>query len=103
MVRAEPLRFSEQGVEQILKDFVIPLKNVWNFFKTYASVDDRKHDGTEVYWMRHAEANGQHETASLTPKGCLSLEDSDLVEQVLRINPDIILTSPWERTYDTAL
>lgn len=42
VVRAEPLRFSEKGVEQVLKDFVIPLQNVWNFFETYAKVDNRK-------------------------------------------------------------
>ena len=39
----------------MLKDFVIPLQNVWNFFKTYAEVDGWKSSGTEVYFMRHAE------------------------------------------------
>lgn len=42
VVRAEPLRFSEKGVEQMLKDVVIPLQNVFNFFKMYAEVDKRK-------------------------------------------------------------
>ena len=55
IVRAEPLRFKEKGVEQILKDFVIPLENVANFFMTYAKVDGWKSEGTEVYFMRHAE------------------------------------------------
>jgi len=42
VVRAEPLRFSEKGVEQMLKDVIIPLQNVGNFFKMYAEVDKRK-------------------------------------------------------------
>ena len=44
VVRAEPLRFSEKGVEQMLKDVVIPLQNVFNFFKMYAEADKRKDD-----------------------------------------------------------
>lgn len=54
VVRAEPLRFSEKGVEQMLKDVVIPLQNVFNFFKMYAQVDQRKDAGTQVCFMRHA-------------------------------------------------
>ncbi len=55
VVRGEPLRFLEQGVEQTLKDFVIPLQNVRNFFTTYASVDQWKTSGTHLYFMRHAD------------------------------------------------
>lgn len=54
VVRAEPLRFSEKGVEQMLKDVVIPLQNVFNFFKMYAEVDHWKDAGTQVRFMRHA-------------------------------------------------
>jgi hypothetical protein len=100
-VRGEPLRFVEQGVEQILKDFVLPLQNVWNFFSTYAAVDQRKSDGTEIYRMRHAEADSQHETATLTADGVASLKEKDFVEKVLRVDPEIIITSPWERCVAT--
>ena len=32
VVRSEPMRFSEKGVEQLFKDFNIPLENVFKFF-----------------------------------------------------------------------
>ena len=39
VVRAENLRFSENGVKQILKDLLIPWWNAYAFFVTYANVD----------------------------------------------------------------
>ena len=39
VVRAENLRFSENGVKQILKDLLIPWWNAYSFFVTYANVD----------------------------------------------------------------
>ena len=39
VVRAEQLRFSEQGVCQISRDILIPLWNAYSFFVTYANVD----------------------------------------------------------------
>ena len=39
VVRAENLRFSEQGVCQISRDILIPLWNAYAFFVTYANVD----------------------------------------------------------------
>ncbi len=39
VVRAENLRFSENGVKQILRDLLIPWWNAYSFFVTYANVD----------------------------------------------------------------
>jgi isoleucyl-tRNA synthetase len=39
VVRAENLRFSEQGVRQVLRDLLIPWWNAYAFFVTYANVD----------------------------------------------------------------
>jgi isoleucyl-tRNA synthetase len=39
VVRAEDLRFSEEGVKQCMRDFLIPLWNAYSFFVTYANVD----------------------------------------------------------------
>jgi isoleucyl-tRNA synthetase len=39
VVRAENLRFSEQGVKQVLRDLLIPWWNAYSFFVTYANVD----------------------------------------------------------------
>ena len=39
VVRAEPLRFSEQGLKEILRTVVLPYWNAVSFFTTYAEVD----------------------------------------------------------------
>ena len=106
VVRGEPLRFSEQWVEQVLKDFIIPMKNVWNFFKTYAEVDQWKDSGTEVYFMRHAkkdaEDNVEDPNVGLSDEGKQQLESKDFIEQVIRVNADVIYVSPSVRAVETA-
>ncbi len=39
VVRAEDLRFSETGVQELMRHLLIPLWNAYGFFVTYASVD----------------------------------------------------------------
>lgn len=39
VVRAEDLRFSDDGVREVLKSFIIPLWNAYSFFVTYANID----------------------------------------------------------------
>jgi isoleucyl-tRNA synthetase len=38
-VRAEPMRFAEAGVREVVRSVVLPLWNAYAFFATYASVD----------------------------------------------------------------
>jgi isoleucyl-tRNA synthetase len=38
-VKAESLRFSDEGVREVLKGIIIPLWNAYSFFVTYANVD----------------------------------------------------------------
>ena len=40
VVRAEDLRFSNDGVKEILKNLLIPLWNAYSFFVTYANIDN---------------------------------------------------------------
>jgi len=44
VVRAENLRFSENGVKQILRELLIPWWNAYSFFVTYANVDRWQED-----------------------------------------------------------
>jgi isoleucyl-tRNA synthetase len=39
VVRAEPMRFAEQGVRDVVRSVILPLWNAYSFFATYASVD----------------------------------------------------------------
>ena len=48
VVKAESLKFSENGVKQILRDLLIPWWNAYSFFVTYTNVD-RFHDAEVVY------------------------------------------------------
>ncbi len=38
-VKAEPLCFSERGVENVVKNVILPLWNAYSFFVTYANID----------------------------------------------------------------
>jgi isoleucyl-tRNA synthetase len=105
-VKAEPMRFNEKGTEQAFKDFTLPLQNVFNFFETYAKIDNRKSDGTEVYFMRHAEADKtgeKHNFAEpLNENGKASLESQNFIENVLRIHPEVIIDNEFTRVQETA-
>lgn len=76
--------------------------NAYKFFETYANVDKWSTDNTAVYFMRHAKANGLLMDHPLAEEGIQAMKDPKFIEQVLRINPDIIYTSPSLRTVQTA-
>ncbi len=40
VVRAEDLKFSDDGVKEVLKNLIIPVWNAYSFFITYANIDD---------------------------------------------------------------
>jgi len=40
IVRAEPLRFSEEGVKEVVRAVLLPLRNSWSFFTQYALIDE---------------------------------------------------------------
>lgn len=39
VVRAEPLRFSKEGVREVVRTVMLPLYNSWSFFTQYANID----------------------------------------------------------------
>lgn len=102
VVRAEPMRFSEKGVEQMFKDYNIPLENVYKFFETYARIDWWKADGTEVHLIRHADAVSQAHDAELTKEGIEMLNSEETREKIIRLNPDVIIHTPLLRSKQTA-
>jgi len=52
--------------------------------------------------MRHAKANRELPDYPLADEGIQSLQTPKFIEQILRINPDIIYASPTLRTMQTA-
>ena len=39
VVRAEDLKFSEEGIKEVLRGVMLPIWNAYSFFTTYANVD----------------------------------------------------------------
>lgn len=101
-VRAEAVKFSEKGVDQVYKDFTASILNAYKFFETYAKVDKWTTNNTTLYFMRHAKANGQLMDHPVAEEGVQALQNPKFIEQILRINPDMIYTSPSLRTTQTA-
>lgn len=101
-VRAEPVRFSEKGVEQIYKDFTTSIMNAYKFFEIYAKVDKWSTDNTSLYFMRHGKATGLEMESPLIEESIQAMQDPKFIEQVLRINPDIIYSSTSVRSVQTA-
>ena len=64
VVRAEDLRFAEDGVKHLMRNIMIPLWNAYAFFVTYATIDgwtpeaDRSQPGANVLdrWIRSSMA-----------------------------------------------
>ncbi len=48
VVRAEDLRFTEDGVKHLMRNIVIPLWNAYSFFVTYANVDGWTPDAVDT-------------------------------------------------------
>lgn len=105
VVRAENFRFAEQGVAEILKTVLLPLKSTYQFFSTYANIDDWK--PTTINFIRHGE--GEHNVAGiysgkadnphqLTDKG---VADCEALKAHLP-NFDQVYVSPFVRTKQTA-
>jgi len=61
IVRAEPLRFSERGVREVVRTVLLPLFNAWSFFTQYASVDS----WDPISGLEGAEAPAAHERPEL--------------------------------------
>ncbi len=110
IVKGEPLRFAEKWVEQVLKDFLIPMENATNFLTTYANIDKYKHPWTCAYFMRHGKTpannnkrlNDCNIDESLDNATIWDFEDKNFVDSVLAMNLDVIYTSNLKRAKETA-
>ncbi|MCF7905834.1 class I tRNA ligase family protein [Candidatus Gracilibacteria bacterium] len=105
VARGENLRFTEHGVEEVLKSVLLPLRSTYQFFSTYANIDGWK--PTKFIYSRHGESDsnvkgfysGKRENAHhLTAKG-----KKDIQALAQRIDDfDVLVSSPFIRTKETA-
>ena len=105
VVRGENFRFTENGVAEVLKSIILPLRSTYQFFATYSNIDEW--NPTEFAFVRHGE--GDHNVASiysgnkenahhLTEKGKKQVQEAcKNIESI-----DVVITSPFVRTKETA-
>ena len=84
------------------KDFTAAIINSYNFFETYAKVDNFVSTQPDVYFLRHALKEGQAENAKLDKDALAAMEKPTFIETVLRTDPDVIYTSGFVRCKETA-
>lgn len=54
VVKADDMRFAEKGVEEVVRQTLLPLWNAYSFLLTYAEIDGWKPKG-QIYLVRHGE------------------------------------------------
>ena len=101
-VRAEPVKFSEKGVDQIYKDFTTAILNAYKFFETYAKVDNFSYNKPTTYFLRHGESEWMDAESKLTAQVKEDMQKNEFIEKALRMHPDIIYSSPFTRAKQTA-
>ncbi len=105
IMKGENFNFAEQGVEDVLKSVILPIQNAYNFFSTYANIDQWQ--PTKFIFVRHGEAD--HNVARiysgrvandhhLTKKG---KEEAKEAAQTLP-DFDVLITSPFIRAKETS-
>ncbi len=72
VVRAEDLKFSENGIKEVLRGVMLPMWNAYSFFVTYANVDD---------WQPEAGSRGPENPANPLDRWILS-SLSQMVEEI---------------------
>ncbi len=105
VVRGENFRFSEHGVAEVLKQIILPLKSSYQFFSTYANIDNWQ--PTKIKFIRHGESdhNVQHiysgkvdDPYHLTEKGQTQVKKS--AKKLGEF--EALFVSPFIRTRETA-
>jgi len=95
VVKAEDLRFSDDGVKEVLKTVIIPLWNSYSFFVTYANIDgvmpERSPDNPENPLDRWILSETERLVAEVTAQ----LEQYDLQKAIDPIAEFIDLLNNW--------
>jgi isoleucyl-tRNA synthetase len=95
VVKSDDLRYSDEGVREVMKSIIIPLWNAYSFFVTYANID-----GAEVSGAPEAPANPLDkwilsEAENLAEKVSAALDAYDLSRAVDPILDFIDLLNNW--------
>ena len=95
VVKADDLRYSDEGVRDVMKSIIIPLWNAYSFFVTYANIDKVSAGGAPENPVNPLDQWILSETQTLVEKVSAALDAYDLsraVDPVLRF---IDLLNNW--------
>lgn len=95
VVKAEDLRYSDEGVRNILRDYIIPLWNAYTFFVTYANIDRVEPDPQPRQVINPLDAWILSEAESLTETYRELMDRNDIHRAVERLMGFLDLMNNW--------
>jgi len=110
VVEAQDFRFSDAGVEEVVKKIVLPLWNAYSFFTTYANIDGFEPKKGNIYFVRHGRTDmndkkqlsgGEHDVDI----NDLGIQQAHALGKQLAasgIKIDVVFVSPMIRAKHTA-
>ncbi len=95
VVKAEDLRYSDDGVKEVLKNVIIPLWNAYSFFVTYANIDKVSPEGPPENPINPLDKWILSEAESLVSEVTRQLDNYDLQKAIDPIVDFIDLLNNW--------
>ncbi|PID70699.1 hypothetical protein CSB37_01280 [bacterium DOLZORAL124_38_8] len=104
VVRGENFRFAEHGVAEVLKSIILPLQSTYQFFSTYANIDEWS--PTRFVFVRHGEGDHNVEriySGDAKNQHNLTENGQAQIHEIAEFLPkfDVMVTSPFLRTKQT--
>jgi isoleucyl-tRNA synthetase len=95
VVKADDLRYSDEGVREVLKSIIIPLWNAYSFFVTYANIDNVSPSGAPERPANPLDQWILSEAENLAEKVSAALDAYDLTRAVDSLLEFIDLLNNW--------
>ena len=95
LMKADDLRYSDDGVKEILKSIILPLWNAYSFFVTYANIDGVKPSGSQIDPSNPLDKWILSETESLVEKVTSAMDLYDISRAIDPIVEFIELLNNW--------
>ncbi|MCL2128089.1 MAG: class I tRNA ligase family protein, partial [Treponema sp.] len=95
VVKADDLRYSDEGVRDVMKSIIIPLWNAYSFFVTYANIDGIEPGGAPLNPSNPLDQWILSEAENLTEKTVSALDAYDLSRAVDPVLDFIDLLNNW--------
>ncbi|MBN2738893.1 MAG: isoleucine--tRNA ligase [Spirochaetales bacterium] len=94
-VRAEDLKYSDEGVKEILKNVIIPLWNSYSFFVTYANIDNVRPQGAPLNPANPLDSWILSEAERMVNEVTEQMDKYDLQRAIDPINRFLDLLNNW--------